>query len=80
MHTQTRRAVVQSYIEGLFWVAQYYHGGVGSWGWFYPAHYAPLASDLVDLAGLDITFEPGRPYTPLMQVRIELRRETCIHA
>lgn len=44
-----RRQVAQSYLEGLFWVLQYYHEGVRSWGWFFPFHYGPLASDLVDL-------------------------------
>lgn len=63
-----RRQLVQHYIEGLYWVLQYYHEGVGSWGWYYPSHYAPLGSDLVNLASLKIQFDKGRPYTPMMQL------------
>jgi 5'-3' exoribonuclease 2 len=62
------RAVVQSYLEGLYWVLTYYHNGCGSWTWFYPHLYAPLASDLVGLGELRAEFEEGRPFTPLMQL------------
>lgn len=65
---EARRAVARSYLEGLYWVLTYYHEGVRSWGWYFPYHYAPLASDLVDLPSVNITFAKGRPYTPLMQL------------
>jgi 5'-3' exonuclease len=35
---------------------------------YYPYLYGPLASDLVGLASLDIKFEQGRPFTPLLQL------------
>ncbi|KAG5190912.1 dhm exonuclease [Tribonema minus] len=65
-----RRALVTHYIEGLYWVLQYYHRGVdsSSWSWYYPHLYAPLGSDLKDLAALDIKFNRGRPFPPLMQL------------
>eukprot|EP00854_Cymbomonas_tetramitiformis_P005821 gene5821-7022_t len=57
------------YIEGLVWCLQYYYRGVASWNWFYPSHYAPMASDLVGLeAHGDFTFDPGRPFLPYEQL------------
>lgn len=60
--------IVQSYLEGLYWVLTYYHKGCGSWTWFYPYLYAPLASDLVKLGDYSVSFQQGRPFTPLLQL------------
>eukprot|EP01036_Dinobryon_divergens_P031378 gene31378-40766_t len=62
------RKIVLSYLEGLYWVLTYYHRGCKSWTWFYPYLYAPLASDVRNLAELNIEFEVGRPFTPLLQL------------
>ena len=62
------RGLVSDYVEGLMWCLEYYHDGVGSWDWYFPHLYAPLASDLVDLAVLEPSFAVGRPFTPLMQL------------
>ena len=46
--------VVEAYLQGLHWVLEYYYRGVASWNWYYPYHYAPMASDLVDLDSLNV--------------------------
>lgn len=65
-----RRRVVRDYVLGLHWCLRYYHGGCRSWDWFYPHLYAPLASDVVDLADLALEFpsSSSRPVPPLVQL------------
>jgi len=60
----------KSYIEGLMWCLAYYYRGCISWGWFYPYHYGPMLSDLVDLPEVfeSIEFEVGAPLKPFEQL------------
>jgi len=42
------RALCKNYIQGLEWVHYYYHNKPKNWGWYYPYHYSPLVTDLVE--------------------------------
>jgi len=72
-----RRRVVSSYIEGLHWVLEYYYRGVASWDWYYPYHYAPMVSDLVDLSAVTVAFTPGRPFLPYEQLMAVQPSSSC---
>jgi 5'-3' exoribonuclease 2 len=63
-----RKKLCKDYITGVVWVFKYYYSGCPSWGWFYPHHYAPFASDLKGLSRLVIQFEQDQPFTPLQQL------------
>ena len=79
---ETRDNLAREYLVGLSWVLLYYYNGVASWNWFYPHHYAPMASDLRDLgrvcsglADLDESAlrpaafpNPGQPFLPFEQL------------
>ncbi|KAL0087236.1 XRN 5'-3' exonuclease N-terminus-domain-containing protein, partial [Phycomyces blakesleeanus] len=61
--------IVRSYITGIQWVLHYYYNGVASWGWFYPYHYAPRISDLLNLEKYqDMQFDLGVPFKPFEQL------------
>jgi len=62
------REICESYVVGLQWVLYYYYEGVASWSWFYPYHYAPMISDLVDLSSIKMDFKLGKPFRPFDQL------------
>lgn len=67
--TDVRRCVCKEYVQGLCWVLMYYYQGVQDWGWFYPFHYAPCASDLVNLRDFQGgQFSLGEPLLPFEQL------------
>jgi 5'-3' exoribonuclease 1 len=63
-------ALRRSYMEGLRWCLAYYYKGCISWGWFYPYHYGPMLSDLINIPKMfqEIKFELGAPLTPFQQL------------
>ena len=63
-----RHKVVQSFIEGLHWVLEYYYRGVASWTWFFPYHYAPMISDMVNIEEFQVAFQQGQPFLPFQQL------------
>ena len=62
------RRLFSSYAEGLSWVMRYYYRGCASWSWYYPFHYAPMASDLRNLDRFPMQFDLSQPFSPMGQL------------
>lgn len=65
-------ALRKAYVEGLVWNLKYYYEGCVSWEWYFPYHYGPMLSDLVNLDDIldQINFDDklGAPLTPFQQL------------
>ncbi|KAJ9516840.1 hypothetical protein QJQ45_027260, partial [Haematococcus lacustris] len=74
---EERRAVVDSYLQGLHWVLEYYYRGVASWNWYYPYYFAPMASDMVQLDTVEVSFTQGTAFRPYEQLLGVLPTASC---
>ncbi len=63
--------------QGIKWVLEYYYRGVASWTWFYPHHYAPMTSDMVNISDFKVEFEYGKPFLPFQQLLSVLPSASC---
>ncbi|KAI1301336.1 5'-3' exoribonuclease 2 [Halotydeus destructor] len=78
MHTNISAKVAEEYVLGLCWVLRYYYQGCPDWQWFYPFHYAPFASDFVNIADMDIKFKyDAKPFKPLEQLMSVFPAASC---
>ncbi|CAK94475.1 unnamed protein product (macronuclear) [Paramecium tetraurelia] len=67
-----------NYMEGIYFVLQYYFKGVPSWEWYYHYYYAPLCGDIVGVVSQivqqlsdqeqPIIFTKDKPYPPFKQL------------
>ncbi|KHJ78398.1 hypothetical protein OESDEN_21981, partial [Oesophagostomum dentatum] len=62
------REQAEGYVRAIQWNLHYYYKGCVSWNWFYPHHYSPYISDVVDFSNMDMTFELGEPFKPFEQL------------
>ena len=62
LHTQAQiDRCCQDYLDALCWTQKLQKGGVPSWDWHYPHHYAPLAMDIATAPLKLPRFQLGEP-------------------
>lgn len=77
---QFRYSVALQYVRGLCWVLKYYYQGCASWNWYFPYHYAPFASDFINITGLSTQFEKDtKPFNPLEQLMGVFPAASSVH-
>ncbi|UYV66032.1 XRN1 [Cordylochernes scorpioides] len=56
------------YIQAIQWNLHYYYNGIASWSWYFPHHYAPYISDIINFSDADLHYDIGRPFLPFQQL------------
>jgi 5'-3' exonuclease len=67
----------RAYIEGLQWVLAYYYRGCPSWTWYFPFHYAPMASSLRNCDEYAVAFDHDPPVSCITQLMSVLPRQSA---
>lgn len=60
----------KSYLDGIIWTLNYYIVDLPSWNWFYPYHYSPFPSTILNYITKykEITFKKSYPCTQYQQL------------
>ena len=58
--------VSKKYVEGIFWVGEYYLKGCRDFTWYYPFYHTPFSCDIN--VGKSYTFEDKKEFTPEQQL------------
>ena len=68
--TRKLKKIAHDYFYGLQWIISYYRKGCPNWVWYFPHHYAPPASILVDhiKSYMEPKFIRTLPLTPFQQL------------
>ncbi|XP_076181018.1 5'-3' exoribonuclease pacman isoform X2 [Ptiloglossa arizonensis] len=62
------RSQAEGYVKAIQWNLNYYYNGCCSWSWYYPHHYAPYISDIINFKDLKLEFDLGEPFLPFQQL------------
>ncbi|CAJ0577926.1 unnamed protein product, partial [Mesorhabditis spiculigera] len=62
------RAQAEGYIRAIQWNLHYYYHGCVSWSWFFPFHFAPYISDILNFDEVDVSFDLSEPFKPFEQL------------
>jgi 5'-3' exonuclease len=78
----TREAICEEYMRGMSFVIKYYLKSIPTYDWFYPFHYAPLFSDLINwvdsVGDLDFDFKYQKPLT-LVESLVSVLPPSCFY-
>jgi len=79
-HDRKIDRLIREYLNGMYWIINYYHHGIPDWNWFYPHHYGPFLSDFYSIIHNSfeyIEFNLNKPITPFLQLLMVLPKDSA---
>lgn len=69
---QALKSVTKSYLQGIYWVFNYYFYGMTDWEWYYPYQYSPFPSEIIEYLNdnqvLTFKFSENKPIDQFLQL------------